>query len=295
MVHLNVPAARRAALRRAHARGRAALRQQLQPCPCRLRGPHVFARGEYFRAAGYARRSSHFQNVVSVNGADFRVDPALAVRLLGVTQEPGYAWAWADATAAFLPECRVGQYHRQVVLLDGALVLFDDLRLEATPTRHWNRFQWGLHSDPVRTVSRSLARTPPGALSGIGLQHGADGPDAGGVRLGTGATRIAERRANAGGAAAGEAGVVFAADADTGGPVVGGPAGAAGARPGAGLARCPVAGANGAADGWICGGTGRRRSLRPIVADDRPRGLARFTQLSVEPPHKTVYPPTGVG
>jgi hypothetical protein len=109
----------------------------------------LFARGQYFLVPpGYARRGSHFQNVVSVNGSDSRVDPALAVRLLAMTQAEEYCWAWADATAAFPPETRVGQYHRHVVLLDGCLVLFDDLRLEASPTRHWNRFQWTLHSDP---------------------------------------------------------------------------------------------------------------------------------------------------
>jgi Domain of unknown function (DUF4962) len=119
----------------------------------------LFARGQYFLAPpGYARRGSHFQNVVSVNGAEFRVDPALDVRLLAVAQEEKYCWAWADATAAFPTESRVGQYHRHVVLLNGSLVLFDDLRLEASPTRHWNRFQWALHSDP-NTHRLSLAAT----------------------------------------------------------------------------------------------------------------------------------------
>src|SRR5439155_3384876 len=110
----------------------------------------LFTRGQYFLVPpGYARRASHFQNVVSVNGADFRVDPALGIRLQEVVEEREFARAAGDATAAFPPELGVASYRRRLVLLPGCLVLFDDLRLASTPTRAWNRFEWSLHSDPA--------------------------------------------------------------------------------------------------------------------------------------------------
>jgi hypothetical protein len=109
----------------------------------------LFARGQYFLVPpGYARRGSHFQNVVSVNGADFRVEPDLDIRLRTLVQEADFAYACGDATAAFAPHLGVAGYQRHVVLLGGCLVLFDDLRLASRATRSWNWFQWTLHSDP---------------------------------------------------------------------------------------------------------------------------------------------------
>jgi hypothetical protein len=109
----------------------------------------LFARGRYFLVPpGYARRSSGFQNTVSVNGADLSVDPALDVRLLGLLQEPDFAYAVGDATAAFAAAPQVTRYRRHLVLLDGCLLVYDDLRLATLATRAWNRFQWTLHSDP---------------------------------------------------------------------------------------------------------------------------------------------------
>lgn len=112
----------------------------------------LFARGEYFLIpAGYARRSSHFQNTVSVSGADFRPDPSLDVRIVGFCTGDGFSYAVGDARAAFPEELGVTRYRRHVVLLDdGWCVLFDDLQLADNAGRSWNRFQWNLHSDPRR-------------------------------------------------------------------------------------------------------------------------------------------------
>lgn len=125
----------------------------------------LFARGQYFLVpAGYARRASHFQNVVCVNGADFPADPVRAIRLETVQEGPGFAFAAGDAAAAFGPELEVTAYRRQLVLLDGCLVVFDDLRLATTRFRAWNRFSWSLHSDPAThalSVSGSTAVWQP--------------------------------------------------------------------------------------------------------------------------------------
>lgn len=119
----------------------------------------LFARGQYvIIPAGYARRSSSFQNTVSVNGADFSVDPALDVRLGTVVEEPDFCYAVGDAAAAFPPSARVAHYRRHLVLLDGCLILFDDLQLADLGTRNWNRFEWRLHSDPA-THTLAVDRT----------------------------------------------------------------------------------------------------------------------------------------
>lgn len=109
----------------------------------------LFARGRYFLIPpGYARRGSRFQNTVAVNGADFRVDPAIDVHLAVVVEQPDFCYAMGDATEAFLPVLRVRRYRRQLVLLDGCLIVYDDLRLADGATRPWNQFQWTLQSDP---------------------------------------------------------------------------------------------------------------------------------------------------
>jgi len=109
----------------------------------------LFARGQYFLVPpGYARRSSRFQNTVSANGADLRVDPALDVRLEAVVEKADFAYAVGDATDAFLPEVGVKRYRRHLVLLDGCLVVYDDLQRADLTGRVWNWFQWTLHSDP---------------------------------------------------------------------------------------------------------------------------------------------------
>jgi len=48
----------------------------------------LFAKGQYFIIpAGYARRSSNFQNVISFNGADLVADPALQVKITGIRNQ----------------------------------------------------------------------------------------------------------------------------------------------------------------------------------------------------------------
>lgn len=112
----------------------------------------LFARGQYFVIPpGYARRSSRFQNVVSVNGCDFRTDQNLNLRILGTESGALYSYAVADATAAF-PEClKIESYRRHLVLLhEGLLVVFDDLRLKKThPSTSYLRFEWTVHVDPT--------------------------------------------------------------------------------------------------------------------------------------------------
>jgi hypothetical protein len=122
----------------------------------------LFANGEYFVVpAGYARRSSHFQNSVSVNGADFLVDATLDLRILAmrVDKNRGFRYAVADATRGFHQHLEVDRYLRHLILLNsGHCLVFDDLRLKTRQNRTWNQFQWTVHSDP--TAHRVTASGP---------------------------------------------------------------------------------------------------------------------------------------
>ncbi|MFQ6034901.1 MAG: DUF4962 domain-containing protein [Sedimentisphaerales bacterium] len=113
----------------------------------------LFARGQYFIVPpSYARRSSAFQNVVSVNGADFVVDPSIDVRIVALRTEKRFSYAVGDATEAFPPHLGVQRYRRHALLLDcGWMVLFDDLQLSdiARHRRNYNNFVWTVHSDPT--------------------------------------------------------------------------------------------------------------------------------------------------
>jgi len=113
----------------------------------------LFACGEYFIIPpGYARRGSGFQNVVSVNGADFLVDPSIDVRIVASREEKDFSYAVGDAAEAFPSQLEVQQYRRHLLLLEyGQLVIFDNLRLTeiGRSRRHYNRFVWTVHSDPT--------------------------------------------------------------------------------------------------------------------------------------------------
>ena len=113
----------------------------------------LFARGQYFIVPpGYARRSSGFQNVVSVNGNDFLVDPSINVRIVGFRVEKGFSYAVGDATEAFPHRLGVQRYRRHTLLLDcDWMVLFDDLQLTSLGRRTsgYNHFTWMVHSDPT--------------------------------------------------------------------------------------------------------------------------------------------------
>ena len=62
----------------------------------------LFARGQYFIIPpGYARRSSGFQNIVSVNGADFLIDPSLDLRIMALRAEKDFSYTVAEASQAF--------------------------------------------------------------------------------------------------------------------------------------------------------------------------------------------------
>ena len=107
----------------------------------------LFVRGQYFVIpAGYGRRSSRYQNTVAVNGANYRIDPTLDVRLETVVEEPDFSYCMGDATAAFELGLGVRLYRRSLVMLSGCLILYDDLRL--AQAGYWRQFQWQLHSDP---------------------------------------------------------------------------------------------------------------------------------------------------
>ncbi|MCK4966730.1 DUF4962 domain-containing protein, partial [bacterium] len=112
----------------------------------------LFARGQYFIIPpGYARRSSSFQNVVSVNGADFIANPSLNLKIAGFLNEDNFSYAVGDASEAFQSRLGVSKYRRHLLLLkNGWLIIFDDLGLD----EHWrsrriySHFSWTVHSDP---------------------------------------------------------------------------------------------------------------------------------------------------
>jgi hypothetical protein len=111
----------------------------------------LFARGGYFIIPpGYARRSSTFQNVVSVNGTDFVADPSLNMRIVGFREEKRFSYAVGDATEAFPPHLAVQRYRRHVLLLDCKwMIVFDELRLSNIAKSAYNHFTWTVHSDPA--------------------------------------------------------------------------------------------------------------------------------------------------
>lgn len=112
----------------------------------------LFANDQYFIIpAGYARRASHFQNVVSINGADFSADPRLEIKMAGFRTGSDFSYAVGDATEGFLPEPGIESYRRHMVLVKNEyLVIFDDLKLSEEGRKNWifNRFSWTAHSDP---------------------------------------------------------------------------------------------------------------------------------------------------
>jgi|GEM_PF-2344639 len=117
----------------------------------------LFAAGQYFIVPpGYARRSSYFQNSVTVNGADFTTDPAADVRLLGLVEQPDFTCAAGDAARAFLQPLGVAYYRRFLALFSDCLVVYDDLRLAPDEHNNWNHFRWSVHGDP-QTHRLSLA------------------------------------------------------------------------------------------------------------------------------------------
>jgi len=112
----------------------------------------LFARGQYFIVPpGYARRSSGFQNVVSINGSDFLIDPSIDVRIISFHSEKEFTYAVGDATKAFNNQLGIQKYRRHILMLEPDwLVIFDDLRLNEIGRRGrtYNRFIWTVHSDP---------------------------------------------------------------------------------------------------------------------------------------------------
>lgn len=112
----------------------------------------LFARGQYFIVPpGYARRGSAFQNVVSINGSDFLVDPSIDVRFVSFISEKEFTYAVGDATEGFYKQLGIQQYRRHILMLEPDwLIIFDDLRFNDTGrrTRTYNHFIWTIHSDP---------------------------------------------------------------------------------------------------------------------------------------------------
>ncbi|WP_073059112.1 DUF4962 domain-containing protein [Fodinibius roseus] len=113
----------------------------------------LFANGQYFIIpAGYARRASHFQNTVDVNGADFETDPSLNIHIEEFINENNFSYAVGDATEAFFPQLGVKRYKRHILLFENKwLLIFDDLQLNERGSQNkvWNRFNWTVHSDPT--------------------------------------------------------------------------------------------------------------------------------------------------
>jgi hypothetical protein len=112
----------------------------------------IFANGQYFIIPpGYARRSSHFQNVVSINGADYRGDPSLNVKIEAFITEKDFSYAVGNGTEGFLPQLGIQSYKRHLVLLNtNWLIIYDDLKLTEAGRDNliFNRFTWSVHSDP---------------------------------------------------------------------------------------------------------------------------------------------------
>src|SRR5207253_5956242 len=62
----------------------------------------LFAKGRYFLIPpGYARRSSHFQNGIAVNGADLLARPDLDRRVRTVVEERDFVYAVGDGASGF--------------------------------------------------------------------------------------------------------------------------------------------------------------------------------------------------
>ncbi len=121
----------------------------------------LFARGQYFVVPpGYARRSSHFQNVVTVNGSDFLTNQDLEVQILGTEPDLTHSYAVADATNAFPSHHGIALYRRHLVLLhEGLLIVFDDLRKTGGRTStSYDRFEWTVHIDPTIHRLQSAGR-----------------------------------------------------------------------------------------------------------------------------------------
>jgi len=112
----------------------------------------IFANEQYFIIPpGYARRSSRFQNVISLNGADFRADPSLNVRIEAFISEKDFSYTVGNGTEGFLTQLGVGSYKRHMLMLAGKwLFIYDDLRLNETgrKNRIFNHIGWTVHSDP---------------------------------------------------------------------------------------------------------------------------------------------------
>ena len=113
----------------------------------------LFAKGQYFIIpAGYARRSSNFQNVISFNGADFVADAALQVKIAGFRNEAKFSFAVADAVNAFQPHLGVESYRRHLLLWENKwLFIFDDIKVSRAGMKNSgvNRFSWTAHSEPA--------------------------------------------------------------------------------------------------------------------------------------------------
>jgi hypothetical protein len=112
----------------------------------------LFTRGQYFIIpAGYAKRSSGFQNVVCVNGNNFIGDPSLNIKMVGFRNEKDFSYAIGDATDGFSPQQGVQLYRRHILLFENKwLIVFDDLTLNELGTRFrgYNHFSWTVHSHP---------------------------------------------------------------------------------------------------------------------------------------------------
>ncbi len=109
----------------------------------------LFANGEYLVVpSGYARRSSRFQNTVSVNGGDFLVDPGLEIQIVAFVAQRDFTYVVGDATNAFPKAVKVKRYRRHLWVGAGRVIVFDDIQLHDRSGLFWNNVGWTLHSDP---------------------------------------------------------------------------------------------------------------------------------------------------
>jgi hypothetical protein len=122
----------------------------------------LFANGQYFIIpAGYARRTSSFQNVISVNGANYVADPASEIEMTAFITEKKFSYASGNAGRIFMDELGVESYRRHLLLFENRLLfIFDDLSLKQVGDRGrgYNRFTWTVHGDPNTHVPEISGR-----------------------------------------------------------------------------------------------------------------------------------------
>jgi len=98
---------------------------------------------------GYGRRSSRFQNVVCVDGADFVADPSIRSRIVEFRTSSEFQYAVAEAAEGFPKHLGVTDYYRHVLFFPNRrCVVLDELSRISRGGNSFSQFEWRLHYDP---------------------------------------------------------------------------------------------------------------------------------------------------